>query len=136
MAQSAERCDSLPVEGDGSACSSRARAFFLFLFPFFSFQTSLLLLSKLMILLIEGHFKVSTADFSSANSASKVEWAHALRLVLAGFHWRRSWSRMSTSDLVKIGVVNEVTSSTESELEESEWFHFLLIPLMTPTLVI
>ena len=59
----------------------------------------------------------------------------------AGFHWRKSRSRSrsrirkSASDLVKIeiGVVSGVISSTESESEESERFHFLPIPLLTPT---
>ena len=36
----------------------------------------------------------------------------------------------------KIGVVSGVIRSTESESEESERFHFLPIPLMTPTLMI
>ena len=60
----------------------------------------------------------------------------------AGFHWQqgrsRSQSRKSASDPVKIenGVVSGVISSTESESEESEWFHFLPIPLMTAMLII
>ena len=45
----------------------------------------------------------------------------------AGFHeqwsWGRSRSRERPYDLVKIGVVSRVISSTESELEESEHFH-------------
>ena len=39
----------------------------------------------------------------------------------------------STSDQVKIGVVSGVLSSTESQSEESERFHFLLIPLDSNT---
>ena len=36
----------------------------------------------------------------------------------------------------KIGVVSGVINSTESESEESERFHFLPIPLVTPSLMI
>ena len=61
-----------------------------------------------------------------------------LTSVKAGFHWQRSWnqSRKSSSDPVKIGVVSGAISSTESKSEESERFHVLLIPRMTPTLLI
>ena len=54
----------------------------------------------------------------------------------AGFHWRQSRSRTrknaSTWWKSKIGVVSGVTSSAESELEDSERFLFLPISLMTP----
>ena len=65
-------------------------------------------------------------------------------LLKAGFHrWQsqsRSCSRRhkSASDLSEFGVLSRVISSTELEseleLEESVWFHFLPIPLMTPML--
>ena len=54
-------------------------------------------------------------------------------LVESGFRWRRSWSRKSASKKSKIRVVSGVMSSTELELQTSEQFHFLPIPLMTPT---
>ena len=39
-----------------------------------------------------------------------------------------------SSDGVGVGVVGGVISATESELEESERFHFLPTPLTTPSL--
>ena len=45
---------------------------------------------------------------------------------------------MSPYELVKIkiGVISGVIGTTESKSEESERFHFLLIPLMNPSLTI
>ena len=62
----------------------------------------------------------------------------------AGFHYRRSWSRNhkrsrnSAYDRVKIkiGIVSGVIRTTESESEESERFHILLTPFMTPSFTI
>ena len=58
----------------------------------------------------------------------------------AGFHERQSRSRKrsrkSAYDLVKSGVVSGVISATESQSEESERFHFLPTPLMTPSFTI
>ena len=44
----------------------------------------------------------------------------------------------SANDLAKIknGVIRDVIATTLSESEDSERFHFLPIPLMTPSLVI
>ena len=83
VAQCIERCDALPEDGERSACSSHARFFlFLFLYLFFFFVPDHLVITfKVDEFIDRRPFKVSTADFSSANPASKVEWAHASRLV-------------------------------------------------------
>ena len=41
-----------------------------------------------------------------------------------------------TSDGVEVEVVSRVMNATKSESEESERFHFLPTPLMTPSLTI
>ena len=64
-------------------------------------------------------------------------------LLKAGFHWRpsrsRSRSRKSATNLVKseIGIVSRgvITKLDGIGTEESDRFHFLLILLMTPTLM-
>ena len=51
----------------------------------------------------------------------------------------RKWSCKSLYDSVKkskIRVVSRFISATKSELKESERFHFLPAPLMTPSLMI
>lgn len=65
-----------------------------------------------------------------------------MALIKADFHLRLSHSQdhnlnyMCANDVVKIGVVSRVITLMELELEETERFRLVPIPLMTLSLMI
>ena len=67
--------------------------------------------------------------FRNEKEAGAVTWDRENKLVNSA-----SSRLVFTSDGVGVGVVSGVVSATELESEESERFHFLPTPLMTPSL--